>query len=176
MHGWATTYIYHRKLLMWLPIHGLILVNSSPPSLTYITLANRVSIGSGNGLSPVWGQAITRTNVPLLSTEPSGTNFNVILTEIQNFWITKMPSAKWQPFYPGEVEFIPANKRGPICLHLDASMILCLWEQILHKLSHQSNFMFLLYTHFSSWEIVGADLETKPLHSLEAPTFNTMKP
>ena len=36
--------------------------------------ANVVIIGSGNGLAPVWCQAITWTNADLLSIGPSPTN------------------------------------------------------------------------------------------------------
>ena len=41
-----------------------------------------VNIGSGNGLSPVWHQAITWTNADLLSTGPSGKNFHEILLQM----------------------------------------------------------------------------------------------
>ena len=56
-----------------------------------------------NGLLPVQRQAITWTNLDLLSIGPSGTN--KIWIEIQNFSFMKMhlkmSSAKWQPFCPG---------------------------------------------------------------------------
>ena len=43
------------KLSLWSAV-----INSSPPSVAYIYASvNWVSIGSGNGLSPVWRQAIT---------------------------------------------------------------------------------------------------------------------
>ena len=51
---------------------------------------NRVSIGSGNGLSPVRGQAIIRNNADLLSIGPLGTNFSEIRMKIQNFSFMKM--------------------------------------------------------------------------------------
>ena len=64
-----------------------------------------VSIGSGNGLSPVRWQAFTRTNADLLSIRPLVTNFSQIQIEIKNFSLMKMhlkmSSAKWQPFCPG---------------------------------------------------------------------------
>ena len=47
--------------LIWLQC-----VNSSPPSAVYVSV-NWVIIGSGNGLSPLWCQAITWTNAGLLS-------------------------------------------------------------------------------------------------------------
>ena len=51
---------------------------------------NWVSIGSGNGLSPVRRQAITQTNADLLSTRPFGTNFSEIQIKIQNFPLMTM--------------------------------------------------------------------------------------
>ena len=61
------------------------------------------TLGSDNGLSPVWCQAVTGTNVDLLSNGPSGTNFSKIkaLIKIQAFSFTKinvnMLSVKCQP-------------------------------------------------------------------------------
>ena len=46
---------------------------------------NRVTIGSGNGLSPIQYQAITWTNAALWSIAPLGTNFSGILIKIQIF-------------------------------------------------------------------------------------------
>ena len=67
-----------------------------------------VIIGSGNGLSPIWCQAITWTNVNFLSIDPSGTNFSEILIKTHNFSFMKMhlkmSSVKWQPFCPGRDE------------------------------------------------------------------------
>ena len=68
---------------------------------------NWVSIGSDNGLSPVWCQAITWTNAVLLSIRLLGTNFSEILIKIQNFTFRKMhlkvSSAKWRPSCPEEL-------------------------------------------------------------------------
>ena len=59
-------------------------------------------IGSGNGLSPVYHQAITWTNADLLSIGAFRTNFSEILTEIETFSFKEMHlemlSAKWEPF------------------------------------------------------------------------------
>ena len=67
---------------------------------------NWVSIGSGNGLSPVRRQAITWTNAGLLSFGPLGTNFSEMRIKIQDFSFTKahlkMSSAKWRPFCQGD--------------------------------------------------------------------------
>ena len=51
---------------------------------------NRVDIGSDNGLSPIWHQAIIWTNAGLLSIECFGTNFSEILIKIQLFLFMKM--------------------------------------------------------------------------------------
>ena len=80
--------------------------NSSPPSATYIhTSMNQVSTGSDNDLSPIWDQAINKTNAGLLSTKPLGTNFSEICIKIQIFPFMKMHlkmlSAKWQPLCSG---------------------------------------------------------------------------
>ena len=59
---------------------------------------NWVIIGLGNGLAPVRRQAITWTNVHVLSIGSLGTNFSEIRITIQNFLIKemhlKMSSAK----------------------------------------------------------------------------------
>ena len=83
----------------WCHLKGVI--NSSPPSVSL----NQVSIGSDNGLSPIRRQAIIWTSAGLLSIRPLGTNFNEILTQIQNFSFMKlhlkMSSAKWRQFCLG---------------------------------------------------------------------------
>ena len=62
-------------------------------------LMNWVSIGSGNGLSPVLHQAITQTNADILSIGLLETNFNEILIDIHDFSFMKMhlkmSSVKW---------------------------------------------------------------------------------
>ena len=71
---------------------------------------NWVSIGLGNGLSPVQCQAIMWTNAGLLSVRPLGTNLSEIQMERLSFSFTKMhlkiSSVKWQPFCQGEDELI----------------------------------------------------------------------
>ena len=70
---------------------------------------NWATIGSGNGLSSVWHQAITWTNADLLSIWSLGTNFNEIQINILKLSFVgmhlKMLSVKWWPFCPGEDEF-----------------------------------------------------------------------
>ena len=48
------------------------------------------SIGSDNGLSPGWRQAIIWTNAAILLIEPLGTNFSEILIEMQTFSLKKI--------------------------------------------------------------------------------------
>ena len=61
---------------------------------------NWVSIGSGNGLSPVRRQTITGNNAGALWIEPLGTNFSEIwIDSWKCSWKCRM--RKWQPFVPG---------------------------------------------------------------------------
>ena len=67
---------------------------------------NWVIIGSGNGLSPVRHQAITRTNADLLSVGLLGTHFSEIWIRIlipfhSQKCIWKFCLSKWRPFCPG---------------------------------------------------------------------------
>ena len=48
------------------------------------------AIGSDNGLSPGWRQAIIWTNAEILLIEPLGTDFSEILIGIQIFSFKKM--------------------------------------------------------------------------------------
>ena len=66
---------YIKKLLsVCMTVCCVEFINPSPPTATYRIYAsvNPVSVASGNGLSPVRYQAITRTNTGLLSIEPLG--------------------------------------------------------------------------------------------------------
>ena len=80
---------------------------------------NWVSIGPGNGLSPVRCQAITWTNAGLLSIGPLGTNFSETRIKIQKFSFMKINfnlwSVKWPLFCPGgnELKSIHVGKKGP---------------------------------------------------------------
>ena len=71
----------------------------------HICIRKPVNIGSGNGLSPCWRQAIPWTNDDLLSIGPIGTYFSEIRIKTHNFSFTqmslKMLFAKWWPFCPG---------------------------------------------------------------------------
>ena len=73
--------------------------------VTHVCVCNLTIIGSDNGLSPGWCQAIIWTNAGILLIEPLGTNLSEILIGIQTFSFKKMrfkiPSAKWHPFCLG---------------------------------------------------------------------------
>ena len=51
--------------------------------IQYNSILNFVIIGSGNGLSPVWRQVITRNINDLLSNSPTGTQFTDIWIKMQ---------------------------------------------------------------------------------------------
>ena len=72
--------------------------------VTHICVGKLTIIGSDNGLSPGWCQAIIWRNVWILLIGPLGTNFSRILIKIHIFSFKKMHlkmSAKWQPFCLG---------------------------------------------------------------------------
>ena len=73
--------------------------------MTHLCVGNPSIIGSDNGLSPGWSQAIIRTNAGILLFGPLGTNFSDISIQIQTFLLKKMhfkmSSAKWRPFCLG---------------------------------------------------------------------------
>ena len=76
----------------------------------HICVNKLTTIGSDNGLSPAWGQAIIWTNAGILLIRPLGTNFSEILVEILIFSFKKMRlkvlSAKRRPFCLGLNEVI----------------------------------------------------------------------
>ena len=71
--------------------------------VTHICVSKLTIIGSDNGLSPSWLQAIIWTNDGILLVGAFGTNFSEILIEIQtfSFWKNRfnVSSAKWRPFW-----------------------------------------------------------------------------
>ena len=80
-------------------------LNSLRPSDAYICVSKLAIIGSDNGLSPGWRQAIIWTNDGILLIGHLGTNFNEILIEIYKFYFKKMhlklSSGSWRPFCLG---------------------------------------------------------------------------
>ena len=73
--------------------------------VTHIWVSKLTVIGSDNGLSPGWRQAIIWTNAGILLIRTLGTNFSEILSEIHTFSFKKMhlkmSSGKWRPFCLG---------------------------------------------------------------------------
>ena len=67
----------------------------------HICVVKLIIIGSDNGLSPGWRQAIIWTNTEILLIGPLGTNFSEILIRIQTFSFKNVSSAKWCPFRLG---------------------------------------------------------------------------
>ena len=69
--------------------------------MAYICISKLAIIGSGNGLSSGWRQAIIWTNAGILLIGPLGTNFCEILIEIYKFSFKKihlkMLFGKWWP-------------------------------------------------------------------------------
>ena len=110
--------------------------------VTHICGSTPTIIGSDNGLSPGWRQAIIWTNAGILSTGPVGTNFIEILMEILIFSFQKMSlkvsSAKWR-FCLG------LN----VWTHGDLVMtwrMVNLWWQTSKKLLHESMLAFANWT------------------------------
>ena len=73
--------------------------------MTHICISKLTIIGSDNGLSPAWRQAIIWTDAGILLIRPLGTNSNKMLIQILTFSFIKMrlkvSSAKWRPFCLG---------------------------------------------------------------------------
>ena len=68
--------------------------------MTHICVSNLTTIGSDNGLSPVWRQVVIWTNAGILLIGPEGTNVSEILIAIQTFSFKKM-LLKAERFCPG---------------------------------------------------------------------------
>ena len=70
--------------------------------VTHICVSKLTIIGSDNGLSPRWCQAIIWTNAGIWLTRPLETNFSERLIKIHTFSFTKInlkiSSGKWRPF------------------------------------------------------------------------------
>ena len=80
-----------------------VVINSLRP--THICVIKLTVIGSDNGLSPEWRQAIIWTNAGILLIGPLGTNFNEISIKIHTFSFKKTPlktsSGERRPFCLG---------------------------------------------------------------------------
>ena len=73
--------------------------------MTHIRVGNLTIIGSDNGFSPGWRQAINWTNAGILSVGRLGTNFSGILIQLIGLSFKKMrlkvSTAKWRLFCLG---------------------------------------------------------------------------
>ena len=73
--------------------------------VTHVCISKLTIIGSDNGLSPRWRQAIIWTSAGILLIGLLGTTFSEILIKIQTFPFKKvhlkLSSAKWRPFCLG---------------------------------------------------------------------------
>ena len=128
------------------------------PNLTHwgrvmhICISKLTIVGSDNGLSPDWRQAIIWTNAGILLIGPLGTNFSEILIEILAFSLKKMrlkvPSAKRQPFCLCLNVLTRCCTLSPTFLPFCFSLVLKLLSrcrsQILHETSRPNE---LLNTH-----------------------------
>ena len=65
--------------------HPVLVVITHWDGVVHICISKLTIIGSDNGLSSGWHQAIIWTNVGILLIETLGTNFNEILSEINTF-------------------------------------------------------------------------------------------
>ena len=78
----------------------------------HISICKLTIIGSDNGLSPGWRQAIIGTNAGILLIGPWGTNFSEMLIEIYIFSLMKMhlklSSGNWRPFFLSLNELNPS--------------------------------------------------------------------
>ena len=90
--------------------------------VTHRCVSRLTTIGSDNGLSPGWRQAIIWTSVGILLIGPLGTNFNEIVIQIHtssfNKMHLKMSSVKWRPFCLGlsvliSLLLISVSERNP---------------------------------------------------------------
>ena len=87
--------------------------------MTHICVGKLTNIGSDNGLSPGWYQAIIWTNAGILLIGPLVTNFSESLIVIHTFSFNKMhlkmSSAKWRLFCLGLNEL--SSARTEITMH-----------------------------------------------------------
>ena len=104
--------------------------------VTHICVSKLNIIGSGNGLSPGWSQAIIWTNAGVLLIWPLGTNFSEMLIEIHTFTFKKM-----------HVKMLSA-KRRPFCLSLNV-----IRDQHLKDLSSLHIIRTVMHQYFMSTDL-----------------------
>ena len=102
--GFSCLYIAGNYIMTWTAVIGLYIMMTSYEGTFQITHWGRVThicvnkltiIGSDNGLSPGWRQAIIWTNAEILLIGPLGTNFSEILIEIKTFLAATKQLNEW---------------------------------------------------------------------------------
>ena len=108
--------------------------------VTHICISKLTIIGSNNGLSPEWRQAIIWNNAGVLLIGPLGTNFSEILIEIKTFSLTKIRLK------------MSSAKCGPFCLGLNVLIRIYPKTYPLHTLSfyNRTTFVSILGDNWSS--------------------------
>ena len=100
--------------VLWTPWFLLQTLLTHWGRVTHICVSKLTIIGSDNGMSPGWRQAIIRTNAGILLIRPLETNFSEFLVEILIFSFKKMrlkvSSAKRRSFCLGLNELKPHNR------------------------------------------------------------------
>ena len=139
-----------------------------------ICVSNLSIIGSDNGLSPGWRQAIFWTNAGILLIRTLGTNASEILSEIHTFSFTKMhlkvSSAKWRLFRLGlnvlrelvwvlSVYFSFVSTSGAV-IHEEYVTKHWLWYTLRNTREHWLPYTLITrnidsYTHLSTRENIG---------------------
>ena len=120
--------------------------------MTHICVCKLTIIGSDNGLSPGWRQAIIWTNARILLIRPLGTNFSEIIIRIQTFSFKKMhlkvSSEKWRPFWFG-LSVLTYFKTSNVRRTFVGNKLLITQMQLEHRLSalHQRN----LHSRLNTW-------------------------
>ena len=102
-HGWINIdKICTQTMVLFLFYLFILFILTHWGRVMHICISKLTTIGSDNGLSPGWCQAIIRPNAGILLIRPLGTNISQILIEILIFSFKKMhlkvSSGKWQPF------------------------------------------------------------------------------
>ena len=77
----------------------------------YASVNNKVIIGSGNDLAPVWSQVITWTNDDLLQITPLETNFSGIQIQLHTYLLSK--KYIWKCHLQNVSHFVEALMNNP---------------------------------------------------------------
>ena len=117
-------YIYHMNAMKYLHVRNETKKHYTElfahwGRMTHIRVGKLSIIGSDNGLSPGWRQAIIKTNAGILLIGPLGTNFSQISIGIQIFSFKKMrlkvSSVKRRPFCYG-LNVLGSSSLYPLCV------------------------------------------------------------